>query len=195
MTHARPDEQGYEQLVHDHARDLYRFAYRLCGRADWAEDLVQETFTEAWKSIASLRDVARGKAWLFRILRHRYSHAIRDQSRRIRPTANLEDSQATAAGRDVLDLLADRELLDQALDSLSDAFKQPFLLVFGQDLTCQEAAEVLDIPLGTVLSRIHRARVILRQRLRELGHESHSKQHGPTQHDQTTQHATRERPA
>ena len=72
------------------------------------------------------------------------------------------------AGPDVLAKLSDQELLQIALEALEERYKEPFLLVFLEDFTCREAAELLDIPLGTVLSRIHRARQFLRRFIRQL---------------------------
>jgi len=71
-------------------------------------------------------------------------------------------------GPDVLTKLSDRELLERALEALDDRYKEPFLLVFQEDFTCREAADLLDIPLGTVLSRIYRARQFMRRFLRQL---------------------------
>ena len=160
----------YEDLVRSHGGDVYRFAYRLCGERELAEDLAQETFCEAWRSIASLQDPNRGRAWLLQILRHRYAHTIRRQTRRVRARVSHEQLNEVAirTGVDVLAQLSDQEILQQALDSLDDRFKEPFLLVFLEDFTCQAAADFLDLPLGTVLSRIHRARQQLRAAIRQL---------------------------
>jgi len=140
----------YETWVRDHAADLYRMAYRLCGEAETAEDLVQEMFYHAWKDMARLRETAKARAWLYQILRHRYAHWVRSRTRRL-PTASSDQ------GAERIDPNPQR-----VLDELDDTLKAPLLMVFLEGMTCQEAAEVLDIPLGTVLSRIHRARQRLR---------------------------------
>lgn len=170
MTRIDRHRRLYEQLVRSHAGDLYRFAYRLCGHAEMADDLVQETFFEAWRSIKSLRDPSRGKSWLFQILRYRRAHGIRDRSRRVQATVGIDqlDNISDGAGADILVKLSNQELLQRALDALNERYKEPFLLVFLEDFTCREAAESLNIPLGTVLSRIHRARQLLRRFLRQL---------------------------
>ena len=158
----------YERWVREHSEDLYRFAFRLCGEADTADDLVQETFYHAWKDMGKLRHKEKAKAWLFQILRYRYAHWVRERSRRpvIAGSAEpLEDHAQTAATP--FEVLANRESVQMALDTLEDRFKLPLLMVFMEGLTCQETADYLDIPLGTVLSRIHRARRRLRRSLGE----------------------------
>ncbi len=155
----------FEQWVRDHARDLHRFAYRLCGDADTAEDLVQETFYQAWKGRGSLHHSDRARAWLFQILRHRYSHWARDRSRTPPVTVAAPDRDAEAFEAPPAATPSDGEPLQRALDALDDGFRTPLLMVFVQGLTCREAAEQLDLPLGTVLSRIHRARKQLRRTL------------------------------
>jgi len=156
----------YETWVDNHASDLYRLAYRLVGQAAAAEDLVQEAFYHAWRSRKSLKDPSKARAWLYQILRFRYAHWVRDRTRRIRTTGmDAAPEKADQAHRAPLDRMADSEELQQALDNLDDRFKVPFLMVFLEGLTCKEAAAKMEIPLGTVLSRIHRARQFLRQQL------------------------------
>jgi RNA polymerase sigma-70 factor (ECF subfamily) len=106
----------YSELVSKHATDLYRFAYRLCGRNDVAEDLVQEAFTEAWRSFDSLREISKARAWLFQILRHRYAHWMRDNSRRVQPVASLEqaESDSSISSPDHSDELSRQETLDNS---------------------------------------------------------------------------------
>lgn len=170
MSRAESKRELYNELVRTYAPNLYRFAQRLCGDTESAEDLVQDTYCEAWRSIDSLREPESGRAWLFQILRRRFSHSIRQKQRSV-PVVRDDgaiDSAASDTGPDVLALLSQRELMSQAISELDERFKEPFLLMFVDGLSCQEIATALDAPLGTVLSRIHRARVFLRRRLREL---------------------------
>lgn len=170
MRSADKNLKLYRRLVHDHGDELYRFAFRLCGRTGEAEDLGQETFCEAWRCIDSLREPDSGRAWLYRILRHRYAHWVRDRNRRLQPNLDTETVEhvVVAPGGDVLEALARQEMLQKALNALEDRYKEPFLMVFQAGFTCQETADELDVPLGTVLSRIHRAKKRLRERLRAL---------------------------
>jgi RNA polymerase sigma-70 factor, ECF subfamily len=149
----------YETLVSAHATDLYRFAFRLVGSASAAEDLVQETFQEAWRGLARLRSPESGRAWLFQILRNRHAHRVRAAQRRPNVTTDVD----TLAER-AFDPMS-RSSLQDALDELEDRFTIPFLMVFVEGLTCRETADALGLPIGTVLSRIHRARTALRRAL------------------------------
>jgi RNA polymerase sigma-70 factor (ECF subfamily) len=169
MAETDLNRRRYEQWVRSFAPQLYRYAYRLTGRHAVAEDLVQETFVEAWRSLASQRDEERARGWLFQILRHRYSHFVRDKSRGGQP-ATLEDhSPAASLGvvRHPLDTLAEKDSLQTALDTLSPIIRETFLMVFVEERTCRETAESLQIPLGTVLSRLDAARRALRAALAE----------------------------
>lgn len=156
----------YEQWVRDHAAELYRLAYRFCGDRDVAEDLVQETFYEAWKCLGRLRHDDRARAWLFQILRHRYARLRRTESRTPLhvPLDSVEPDSIGAPSE--ADASIKRDALQTALNSLSDRVKIPLLMVFIEGQTCQETADRLDLPLGTVLSRIHRAKRRLRELLR-----------------------------
>ena len=168
----RKDERKklYELLVRTHAAELYRFAYRLCGERETAQDLVQETYGEAWRSLDSLRERDKARSWLFSILRYRYAHLQRGSGGRERKMEPLELAEKIAGGPgdEVLERLSGRDYLQKALDNLDNRFKEPFLMVFLEGLSCAETARQLDIPLGTVLSRIHRARSLLRRSLDRL---------------------------
>ncbi len=162
--------QLYLDLVEAHAPGLYCFAYRLTGSADRAEDLLQESFLQAWRSLDRLREPARARAWLLAILRHCHAHRRRAQARR--PASSWTgpelDALAAPAGPDARD---DADLLQAGLDRLDERFKLPFLMVYLEGHSCRETAEALGLPLGTVLSRIHRARLHLRESLPRLAGE------------------------
>lgn len=157
----------YERWVRDFSGELYGMAYRLCGDRETAEDLVQETFYHAWKGMRKLRDHGKARSWLYTILRFRHAHLLRRQTRRIRATASVDGllERAEDGAPSPLAQLSDRDAIQTALDGLDETLKAPVLMVFIQGLTCRETAEALDIPLGTVLSRIHRARQRLRSAL------------------------------
>lgn len=155
----------FESWVDDHANALFGLAYRLCGDRELADELVQETFFQAWKSMDRLRDETRAPAWLMAILRHCYRRAMRERARhRAAHEAVATDENAGRAHEvDPATDLAERDALQRALDRLDDRYKVVFLLVNVGGLTCEAAAAELNLPLGTVLSRMHRARRQLRQ--------------------------------
>lgn len=158
----------YEQWVRLYAPELYRFAYRLSGQRHIAEDLLQETFVEAWRSISKQKHAGKARAWLFQILRYRYAHFLRD-NRHHRQTGSLPEqfSHSSDLSRHPLERMAEQDVMQGALDGLSPAVRETFLLVFSQGLTCRETAGELGIPLGTVLSRLDAARRSLRAKLSE----------------------------
>jgi RNA polymerase sigma-70 factor, ECF subfamily len=167
MEQADANRRRYEQWVRQFARPLYCYAYRLTGNGHIAEDLVQETFTEAWRSMARQNDEERARAWLFQILRFRHAHLIRDRGRRLQPMRLMDnaDEQAADVARPPLEKLAEQDAIGMALNELSLPLRETFLLVFMEGCTCREAAEKLRIPLGTVLSRLDSARRVLRTAL------------------------------
>jgi RNA polymerase sigma-70 factor (ECF subfamily) len=161
----RAERDLYEGLVRRHAAELYRFARRLGGDPALAEDLVQETFQAAWSGLDRLREPERARAWLFQILRHRWSHALRGRGRAA--SARQALAQGTGPSADPRHVHESADLLQRGLDQLDERLRVPLLMVFLEGLTCQETAHELGLPLGTVLSRIHRAR----RRLRDLEEE------------------------
>ena len=153
---------------------LLRVARRLTGNPQDAEDAVQETLIRAYRAIDRF-DGRHPRAWLLTILRN----AISNMYRRKRP--HLVDSpeemlQVPAAGADgrngteerVLDGVVEVEIVE-ALRALSPSFREVVVLVDVEGLSYQEAADVLGIPTGTVMSRLHRARKKMRKRLERAG--------------------------
>jgi RNA polymerase sigma-70 factor (ECF subfamily) len=168
MAQSDPNRAKYEHWVRGYAPALYRYAYRLVGKRHLAEDLLQETFVEAWRSIDKQTHVQGARGWLFQILRHRYSHYLR-YTRSHRETRSLgpnHDEQPPDSLPLPLERLADQDALQAALGVLNPSIRQTLLMVFVEGLTCRETAESLRIPIGTVLSRLDSARRSLR---RELG--------------------------
>jgi RNA polymerase sigma-70 factor (ECF subfamily) len=156
-------QREVQRLVDDHYASLYRYAYRLTGAASDAEDLTQEAFCKAQSSLGQLRDPAKAKAWLFRILRNVYLHTVRAE--RNHPCVSLEDF-GELPGR-LPDPLspADREQLQHALNELPEDFRTPVILYYFEEFSYRDIAEQMDLPLGTVMSRLARAKAHLRCRL------------------------------
>lgn len=152
-----------ESLVDQHYLPLYRYAYRLSGSAADAEDLTQETFCKAQLKLPQLRAIDRARAWLFSILRNAYLHKLR--ARRQADAVSLEDIGEPAD--DVPDPLpdVDQEQLQNALNELPETFRTPVILFYFEDFSYRDIAEQMELPMGTVMSRLARAKAHLRTRL------------------------------
>ncbi len=128
-------EALYRELVREHSARIWRLGYRLTGDRDDAEDLTQETYYEAWRSLcsssAALREPAAGRSWLVSIMMHRASRRLRRA--RARPVVDrpLDDNlDASPLPEPELDLLARREDIQLALDQVDVERRTAFLLVF-----------------------------------------------------------------
>lgn len=154
------------RMVVDFATPLYRYAYRLCGCAADAEDLVQQTFVIAQAQQEQLRDRERLSAWLHAILRHSWCKQCRRERIHDAALQSLAIEQATSSPREEG---VDREQLQRALDALPTEFRLVILMYFFEQLSYQEIAEQLEIPIGTVMSRLSRAKQQLRRKLETRG--------------------------
>ncbi|HEY7428988.1 MAG TPA: sigma-70 family RNA polymerase sigma factor [Gemmataceae bacterium] len=157
--------QAVQRLVEEHYVALYRYAYRLSGSSADAEDLTQEAFCKAQLNLGQLREPSRAKPWLFSILRNAYLHRVRAE--RQQPCVPLEGvgDLAEPLPEPLPDI--DPERLQQALDDLPELFRTPIILYYFEDFGYREIAEQMDLPIGTVMSRLARAKAYLRSRLLE----------------------------
>lgn len=154
----------FRRWVDDHVVVLYRVAFRLLGNAHDAEDVLQDTLRSAWVS-RHLYDSARSeRAWLLAILRRRAADRWRAAERGV-AAAEIDEriTPACAAPDPFADELS--APLQRALDRLPAELRETLLVVVVGELTHQEAADLLEVPLGTVLSRVSRARSRLREYL------------------------------
>ena len=148
-----------------------------------AEDVVQETFLKAYRAYDSYAEGTNLKAWLYRILTNTYINNYRKQQRRPSEVelGELQDlylykrlgesSGATqSAEADMLDAFVDTDIID-ALESLPETFRMPVVYADVEGLSYKEIAEALDVPIGTVMSRLHRGRKALQKKLWELAEE------------------------
>jgi RNA polymerase sigma-70 factor, ECF subfamily len=159
--------QTVQRLVEEHYVALYRYAFRLSGSGTDAEDLTQEAFCKAQMNFGQLRDPGRAKPWLFSILRNAYLHRLRaDRQQHCVPLEVAGDVAEPLP--DPLPAI-DPERLQQALNEMSEAFRTPIILYYFEDFGYRDIAEQMDLPLGTVMSRLARAKAWLRSRLAEPG--------------------------
>ena len=156
-------KHSIEALVEAHYAALYCYAYRLSGSSQEAEDLTQETFCLVHRKLDQLRDETRAKAWLFSILRNAYLHRLRSSKKEKQVPL---DGIGEVAERSPEPLpIVDSAQLQKALDELPEAFRTPVILFYFEEFSYRDIAEQMDVPLGTVMSRLARAKTFLRQRL------------------------------
>lgn len=149
-------------LVTEHSETLYRYAYRLSGSAADAEDLTQQTFLAAHRHLEQLREPGRAKSWLYAILRNVYLKQLRSQGGV--QVNSLQDVAEPAAGV-ALEAPIDDEQLQAALLELPAEYRSPVVLFYFSELSYKEIAEQLEVPIGTVMSRLARAKSLLKKRL------------------------------
>jgi RNA polymerase sigma-70 factor (ECF subfamily) len=172
------DRVRFEEEALEFADQVYRVARRLVGSREEAEDLVQETYARAFRSWRSFTPGTNLRAWLLRIL----TNLNLDRGRRVQRSPDfqpleegdyyLANKLAEAAGEQALDQDRVVERLSQdsvvtALSALSHDFRDVVVLVDIGEFSYADAAQILDIPIGTVMSRLHRGRRQLKQRLAE----------------------------
>ena len=184
MPASFPTGEAFDRWVAEHVAVLYRVAYRLLGNGHDAEDVVQNAFRSAWTS-RHLYDRSRSeRAWLLAILRRRVAdHWRRRETREVAAGAEL-DRPARAEADPFGDELS--ATMQAALDKLPAELRETLLLVVVGELTHQEAADLQGIPLGTVLSRVSRARSRLRGFLLDTAPSTNG--HAPPRRDHSARH-------
>lgn len=151
--------QRYEALVDAYYQDVYRYGFWLCKNQALAQDLVQETFLRAWRSLDSLQSDKAAKAWLFTILRRENARLYE----RYRPElVDVDDVSIAEIDREEPDQRMDRNLLYAAINRLEPEYRDPLLLQVIGGFSGKEIAKMLDLNSNTVMTRLFRARSKLR---------------------------------
>lgn len=163
------EPKDFEMLALPLLDPLYNFARWLGSDADEARDLVQETFTKALKGLGSFQPGTNFRAWMFRILRNTFLTSRTGLERRNteqEAEQGFEDSVASYDTPEVsLIRRADIEMVQQEIGRLSPGFREVLVLADVEEMKYQEIADALDVPIGTVMSRLARARRQLRQQI------------------------------
>ncbi len=159
-----------------HIDSMYNFAYRLTFDEDDAKDLVQETYLKAFRFIESFQEGTNAKAWLFRILKNSFINDFRKKSKEpakvdyqeVESYYNSDDVDKAITTDLRIDMLKDMmgDEVSTALNTLDVDFRTVIILCDLEGFKYDEMARILDIPIGTVRSRLHRARNLLREKLR-----------------------------
>jgi RNA polymerase sigma-70 factor, ECF subfamily len=171
MSGVGPQSGSFEELAMPLFDQLYNFAHWLTQNREEAEDLVQETYAKALKGFSAFQLGTNFRAWMYRILRNTFLTSR--TGLKVTMTVPLdpeEDGPQLAVEYDTPETIlferSNRELLQSAIDELPVYFREILLLCEVEEMSYQEIAETLSIPIGTVMSRLSRARKALRDRLR-----------------------------
>ena len=169
-------EEIFEKEFLPHIDSMYNFAYRITFDEDDAKDLVQETYLKAYRFIDSFQEGTNAKAWLFRILKNSFINEFRKKSKEpakvdyqeVETFYNSEDVDEAITSdlrvEAVQEMIGDE--VSNALNSLAVDFRTVIILCDLEGFTYEEMAKILDIPIGTVRSRLHRARNLLKEKLK-----------------------------
>lgn len=161
----RGEEQAYAAVVNELLAPVYRFLLRLSGDSGTAEDLAQETFLAVWQGVGSFQQRSRFRTWVFGIA---YRQFLRHRDKRTIETVPLDEQSDSSDKSDPSDRViaaADQERVRQAIYSLPDPHRAVVCLVHFEGLTYREVAEISDLPIGTVKSRMNSAFKLLREKL------------------------------
>ncbi len=177
------DQARFAEQAMEHMPSLYTAALRMTRNPADAEDLVQETYLKAYRAFGSFTEGTNLKAWLYRILTNTFINSYRAKKRKPDQTdldevedlflyRRLGGLEAAAAGRsaedEVMDLFTDSDVKG-AVEALPEQFRLTVLLADVEGFSYKEIAEILDIPIGTVMSRLHRGRKALQKTLFDFG--------------------------
>ena len=155
----------FRELVDAHYAGLYRFALSMCRRQGMAEDLVQQTFLQWARKGSALRDASKVKSWLFTTLYREWLSISRKEKRFEVVEFNAEIHAEPAQEVDSDPGPVDNVMLRAALDQLEEAFRAPLVLFYMKELSYKQIAEILEVPIGTVMSRLSRGKDMLRKLL------------------------------
>jgi RNA polymerase sigma-70 factor (ECF subfamily) len=155
-------KEKFERIAVPYFNIIYNSAYRMTGNRNDAEDLVQDVFLSAYRSFHQFIEGTNCKAWLFKILKNTFINRIRKANREKVINFDFQTPQI----QDIDDGLA--KIVQKALNKLPEEFRMAVILCDIEGFSYQEIAEVLECPVGTVRSRINRARRFLSEELKDL---------------------------
>lgn len=170
------DLAAFDLIVHRYKDQLLNFAYRFLGNTEEAEDVVQETFLRLYRKKHAYRQIAKFSTWIYTITGNLAKTELRKRKRR--KLVSISDMGFEDKEYEIEDLKADTErdadeflkekIIQKAIDELPTGFKQVIILRDIQELSYEEVGKILKIPLGTVKSRVNRARLKLQAKLKGI---------------------------
>jgi RNA polymerase sigma-70 factor (ECF subfamily) len=174
--------RSFDQLYRDHVDVMYRFAYRLCGEAEAAKDLVQETFLNAYRGYDRFRGDAQVSTWLYAIASHACQRMRRKRKGEPERELSLEEFVPTSEGEFALQIPMEglspqealenkelRHILDRAIAKLPRKYRMVLVLRDMEGLTAKEVGGILGLNERAIKSRLHRARLFVRKELSAKG--------------------------
>ena len=160
------DRNAFSELVRTHSQGVLNVIYRMCGNMQVAEDAAQETFIQAWLRLSSYRQKSTLRNWLYRIAINTAIDMLRKEKRILPGTVEDLRLADSGPGPEALVTSSERtEVIQDAVLTLPDASRAVLVLREFEDLSYQEIADALEIPVGTVMSRLNYARKLLREKL------------------------------
>ena len=165
------DREAFGELVEQYRDTVYRLAYRMCGNAYDADEAAQEAFVAAWRALPNFRGDAKFSTWLYRLT----TNAAIDVMRREKRHQTVGDGEMVDLADDAdspqetVERTEQQEAVQKALSTLSEEYREVLLLRYMEELDYAEIAEVLQLPSGTVKSRINRAKAALKTALLKSG--------------------------
>ncbi len=163
------DQAAFEQLVRRHQHYVFNVAYRVLNDTTEAEDIAQEAFVRAWRGLPDFRSQAKFTTWLYRIVHNLCLNRLPGLQHDLLQIEPLEDmlNDPAPSPHDLFEARERVAFLHAELEQMPHKYRLVLTLRYLQDLTYDEIADVLDLPMGTVKTHIHRARQMLVGRLRE----------------------------
>lgn len=170
----------FVNLIEEHSQSLFSTACRLTGNYNDAEDLVQHTYLRAYKAFSSLKSDSNLKAWLFKILVNNFINHYRYNNRRPNHISSedcelenwdpidIPDVVEQVSESNLYDLEFAEDDIKRSVESIPESFRTVFLLNALEDMSYKEISDIVNCPVGTVMSRLHRARIMIRERLEQM---------------------------
>ncbi len=166
----KTDKKQFKKLTYPHMKLLYNVALKYTGNVFDAEDIVQETFMMAYHKFSQLKDPSKCKSWLLRILRNNFLKTCqkdnaRQQLQKSDYIAVLKSETQKKGADKLLEQAVNTRIVNDAIDQLPIKYKEILILYYMDDMLYKDIAKTLDIPIGTVMSRLNRAKEALKVKL------------------------------
>ena len=165
------DREAFGALVEQYRDNVYRLAYRMCGNAYDADEAAQEAFVAAWRALPNFRGDAKFSTWLYRLTTNAAIDVMRREKRHqtVGDGEMMDLADDADSPQETVERTEQQEAVQKALATLSEEYREVLLLRYMEELDYAEIAEVLQLPSGTVKSRINRAKAALKAALLKSG--------------------------